>query len=191
LKGLKTTIATALAVGLLAGSAVGVAAQDEEPAGSTYFTGTIARDGNLVSEPSETIVDGILEGRGIVFEGESLEATDARMTGTLSRALNGNVHKVSDFEDVVLESAAWRIENEGGSWSGQGSALIHGGAEISDDDATDLDTILLTGEGIYEGLTAYVIADWTEDPVVIEGAVIVGEAPPVPELLSASEPAAE
>lgn len=191
MKGLKTTIATVFAVGLLAGSAVGVAAQDEEPTGSTYFTGTIARDGTLVSEPSETVVDGILEGRGIVFEGESIETTDARMTGTLSRALNGNVHKVGDFEELVLETAAWRIENEGGSWSGQGSALIHGGAEMSDDEATDLDTILLTGEGAYEGLTAYVIADWTEDPVVIEGAVVVGEAPPVPELPSASEPAAE
>jgi len=196
-QGLKPTFVSILAIGLLAGSAIGVTAQEEEapaeaPTGSSYFTGTIdPTEGDMVMEPDESIVDGVLEVRGVVVEDESIETSDPRMSGDLSRALNVNVHKLGDFEDVVVEIAAWRIENEGGSWSGEGGALIHGGAEISQEESTNHDTIMLTGEGGYEGLTAYVLADWTEEPIAVEGAVFAGEMPPPPELPSAemSEPA--
>jgi hypothetical protein len=191
-RAIKTSIISILAIGLLAGSAVGVAAQEEEaaaeePTGTAYFTGTLITEGTVVVEPDENIVDGVLEVRGVVIEDEAIETSDPRMSGSLSRALNANVHKVSDFVDVVVEAATWRIENEHGSWSGQGGALIHGGGGIPRDEATNLDTILLTGEGAYEGLTAYVLADWTEDPVAVEGAVLVGELTPLPEALPASE----
>jgi len=86
----------------------------------------------------------------------------------------------------VFEAAAWYIENVDGSWSGQGTALVHGGGGIPRDEATNLDTVVLTGAGAYEGLTAYVLADWTEDPVAVEGVVFPGEAPPFPETPTAA-----
>jgi hypothetical protein len=190
-RAIKTTVSSILVIGLLTGSAVGVTAQDEEaaaeaPSGASYFTGTLdTAEGNVVVEPDESIVDGVLEVRGVVVEDEAIETSDPRINGTLSRALNVNVHKLSDFEDVVVEIAAWRIENEDGSWSGEGGALIHDGAEIPQEDATNHDTIMLTGDGAYEGLTAYVLADWTEEPVAVEGAVFVGEMPPPPDWPSA------
>ena len=194
---IKTTTISVLTIGLLAGSAVGVAAQDEEaaaedPTGASYFTGQLDTEGGEVTaEPVETIVDGILEGRGVVIENEAIETSDPRVTGSLSRVLNANIHNVGEFEQVLFETNAWRIENDGGAWSGQGSALIHGAAGLADDERTDFDTVVLTGEGGYDGLTAYILADWTEDPPVIEGAVFPGEAPPFPEMASAmdAEPA--
>ena len=196
-RAINTSVISVLAIGLLAGSAVGVAAQDdesaaEEPTGASFFTGSLLTEGeDLVAEPVETVVDGVLEGRGLAIEGVIIETSDPRVSGSLSRVLNANIYKVGEFEDVLFETTAWRIENDGGSWSGQGSALVHGGAEISEDEATNLDTIVLTGEDGYEGLTAYVLADWTEDPVAVEGAVLVGEAPPPADaaLLSESEAA--
>lgn len=64
------------------------------------------------------------------------------------------------------------------------------GAAFSREDGTDFDTIVLTGEGAPEGLAAYVLAGWTDDPIAVEGAVFVGEGPPFPEVPSASESAA-
>ena len=190
MKGLKPTFISILAIGLLAGSAVGVVAQEEEAAaeeqtGSSYFTGELNTDnGDATTEPEENVVDGVLQGRGVVIEGEAIETSDPRITGSLARALNANIHPIGEFEDVLHETTAWRIENDEGAWSGQGSALIHGGANI---DTTDFDTVVLAGEGAYDGLTAYILADWSEDPPAVEGAIFVGTAPPVPDALPGAE----
>ena len=60
-------------------------------------------------------------------------------------------------------------------------AIVHVGAGISRDETTDFGTVLFTGEGGYEGLSAYLLGDWTEEPVAVEGAVFPGEMPPFPE----------
>jgi len=83
----KTGVIAILAIGLLAGSTVGVTAQEEEaaavqPTGSAYFTGTLIAEGDVVAEPDENIVDGILEGRGWTVENEAIETSDARLTGS-------------------------------------------------------------------------------------------------------------
>ena len=59
--------------------------------------------------------------------------------------------------------------------------IIHEGRGIDRDEETHFSTVVLTGEDAYEGLTAYISVDWTEEPVAVEGAVFVGEAPPRPE----------
>ena len=192
MRAINTSVVSILAIGLLAGAAVGVAAQDEEaaseePTGASFFTGQLIPDGEVVAEPEENVVDGVLQGRGFVVEGDVFEVSDPRVSGSLSRALNASIQKVGDFEDIIFQSAAWRIENDDGAWSGQGTALVHVGAEIAQDESTDFDTVVLTGEGAYEGLTAYVHADWTEEPVAVEGAVFAGEAPPLAELQPAAE----
>ena len=186
-RAIKTTTISILALGLLAGSAVGVAAQDEEaaaePSTPAKVAGTI--DGtaqDLVQEPTETVVDGVLEVRGVITEGDRFEMDDPRLTGTVTLAVNVDVHKVSDFEDVVAGSFALRLDNEAGSWSGQGTSVFHGGATIPEDEAFQLDTWLLTGAGAYEGLSAYLVVDGTEDPPTVEGVILAGEMPPFPAL---------
>ena len=182
MKGLRTTTISILALGLLAGSAVGVAAQDEAevPTGASYFTGTIGAS-DVTGEPTEAVVDGVLEVRGLMREGP-IEATDPRLTGSLSRVLDFDVHSVGDLEDVVLFSAPHRIENDAGSWSGTGTGVIHAGADLSAEEELDFYTVVLTGEGAYEGLSAFLLADFApEVGADIKGAVFPGEMPePLP-----------
>ena len=43
-------------------------------------------------------------------------------------------------------------------------------------------TLPLTGSGAYEGLSAYLIIDGSEDAPIVEGVIYAGEMPPSPEL---------
>jgi hypothetical protein len=97
-------------------------------------------------------------------------------------ALNANVHHESEAIEIVPQALAFRIENEAGSWSGQGTSISHGRGAIPPDEATNLDTIVLTGAGAYAGLMAYLIIDGTQDPATVKGAIVAGEMPPFPEL---------
>jgi len=194
-RAIKTSVISILAIGLLAGSAVGVAAQEEEaaaePTTPTKVAGTIEGGGDVVQEPTETVVDGVLEVRDFVLVGDALEMDDPRLTGSISVTFSADVHKVNDFEDVVLETVEMRIDNDDGSWTGQGTSLLHDGAEIPDEDAINLGTLPMTGSGAYEGLSAYLFTDFTEDPPTVEGVIYEGELPPFPELPAPETEAAE
>jgi len=175
-RAIKTTTIFILAVGLLAGSAVGVTAQEEDPAGAAYFTGTIG-ESTVVGEPTEGVVDGVLEVRGLEREGP-IETTDPRLTGSLSRVIDLDVHPVDDFAEVVLFTVQHRIENEDGSWSGTGTGVAHGGPGAPEEEALDFDTVLLTGDGAYEGLSAFLLADFApEIGADIKGVIFPGQMP--------------
>ena len=107
---------------------------------------------------------------------------DARLSGSLVRSLNSDAHRVSEDERVVVQSMTYRIDNEGGSWSGQGTALVHHGGDVRRRDETNLDTVVLTGEGGYAGLSAYLLVDWTKQPIAIDGAIFSGTMPPAPDV---------
>lgn len=155
-----------------------------EPSTPVKVTGTTGRDGRVVQEPSETVVDGVVEIRDFVIEWGPLELDDPRLAGTVTVALNANVHKQRDSVEIVPQTLAIRIENEAGSWSGHGTSLSHGRGAIPPEEATNLDTILLTGAGAYSGLTAYLIVDGTREPPTVEGAIVAGGMPPYPDLPS-------
>jgi hypothetical protein len=125
---LRTTIISILALGLLAGSAVGVAAQDEDAdpmAFSSFY-------GSFVEETESGFV---------------IEMTDARASGEVSL-----VEERTEFRDepglnnVVWTPVSVRLVNDGGSWTGTGLNVdtSWGGTGAA---------YLLTGEGDYEGLT--------------------------------------
>ena len=93
---------------------------------------------------------------------------------------------IDDLRDVAVFTAPHRIDNEAGSWSGTGTGVIHAGPGVSDEDALDFYTVLLTGEGAYQGLSAFLIADFApEVGADIKGAVFPGEAPGPGEALAA------
>ena len=171
MRAIKTTTISILAIGLLAGSAVGVAAQDEETAaGATSFTGSVSGG-----------------------EGVDVETTDPRLTGSVLQAQNTDIHSVSDRDQFVApRSVNWRIENEGGAWTGQGYELHGWGADDPHQEAFGVTVLMLTGEGDYEGLSAYLMVDYSGAEVTlptVDGAVFPGEAPPFPEV--PEPPAAE
>jgi hypothetical protein len=178
-KGLKTTIAATIAVGLIAGSAIMVAAQEDAPSEATLVTGTVGAS-TVIGEPVSTIADGVEDVRGLVREGP-IEMSDPRLTGSLTRVLNFRVYPVGAEAGLLVQTDLWRIDNEGGSWAGPSTAFSHFG-EIPGDVTVDLETAVLTGEGDYDGLSAYLVADWSpEVGADMQGAIFSGEMPPVPE----------
>jgi hypothetical protein len=159
-KGLKTTFISILAIGLLAGSAVGVVAQDEEadPIAPSAFRADFA--GFPGGGPPDISFDPEtgLESLGIIFE-----ATDPRASGLLTVvAARGGV--VGDTLPRYAHSKEGaRLVNDGGAWvgtlvnfdveepdertkkqkkKGKGKAPISGGGLFE-----------LTGEGGYDGLS--------------------------------------
>ncbi len=177
-----------LALSLTVALPAAAAAQDDasDPDGVAFFTGTIG-DSTLAEPPTEEFTDGGVVVRGLVWVDTPVEATDPRFDGTLSREMNIDVHFLSDIEDITVQSTAYLLENEAGSWAGTATSLTHGGRDIEREDATDVDTVILTGSGDYEGLSAYVLTDWTEEPTAFEAAIFAGEMPPFPEPFVAGE----
>ena len=165
MRAIKTTTISILAVGLLAGSAVGVAAQDD-PTAPALVTGTVA----LVSDTngSSSLVDGalVIEGTGSV---NTWEASDPRLSGSSTYTGNWQRYNAAGFQ---VEAATRVLENDAGRWVGTATALA--GHNFN------TDTVILHGEGAYEGLTAYVLMDWHTDPTTFTAAIFAGEMPAFP-----------
>jgi hypothetical protein len=113
-RAIRTTTISILTLGLLAGSAVGVTAQDE----ATWLIGT-SRILNVTDWGVKTEIEGgngSTELRGQVYEG-AIESSDPRFEGTLTGTLNEDAHPVSGSNDPVqAQWGAERIENDGGAW---------------------------------------------------------------------------
>lgn len=170
-------MAAAIVVGLVAGSAIAASAQDASSE-AAFATGTVGAS-TVVGEPVSTIADGVEDVRGLVREGP-IEMSDPRLTGLLLRVLNLTVHPIGEGA-LMVQSDLWRIENDGGTWTGPSTA-ISGIGEIPSDVTADLETVVLTGEGDYDGLSAYLVADWSpETGADVQGAIFAGGMPPGPE----------
>jgi hypothetical protein len=151
------------------------AAATEMPTGSAFFTGTYTpANPPTINGEEFTAPDGIDWMAGQVHEDEVVEASDPRLSGTLTTTLNwafldGNM-------SLLAETHGWSLENDAGSWTGEGTAIIHSAVG---EPPTSFLTIELTGAGGYDGLTAVVLVDRTENPPTIEGAIVAGELLPV------------
>jgi hypothetical protein len=177
MRDVKTTIIFILAVGLLAGSAVGVAAQDEEASaqGPVEFTAKWAFGPELRTETYEA-GDGVTMYRGGAWRpGVITAASDPRLEGTLSVAANNDEYT----DGPTIFSYAFRIENEGGAW--QQLPTINLDTGEGDDNTT---TGVMFGEGGYDGLVA-VFDNHVEGPGwTLHGYIIEGGLPPDPEPLT-------
>jgi hypothetical protein len=166
---------------LLTGSTVGVVAQDEattEPTTPAIVTGTELGVGEPVQEPVGMEVDGIIQDRGGVIGGDRFEADDPRLTGTVTTTVNGDLREIDD-SFAILQSVSWRLENEAGAWSGVCDALVVA------DGRPDPFTCLLSGEGAYQGLSAYLVMENPErPPFPFQGLIFEGDLPPAPEAVA-------
>jgi hypothetical protein len=99
-------------------------------------------------------------------------ATDPRLSGTATH----HVNEVST--GVIFEAYAIEVVNDKGAWVGTGR---HASSPV---DAT---VLTLTGEGEYEGFSAFVFEDTSgsEEEAFKTAVIIEGELPPFPELPSA------
>ena len=162
---MRTTLITAIAIGLLAGSTVGVAAQ-EEP---VEVTGQV----------------------GIAFSVETWATNEPRLTGVGTWAPTEGVP--SDRAPSYFLNGRF-LETDGGTWRmlplptvilpdqepPEGCVRhVHCLGGMADWD------LVLVGEEGYEGLTFIARATWTANGFDVHGFIIEGELPPAPEPWSA------
>jgi hypothetical protein len=150
---------------LLAGLAGTALAQDEpEPAGAVWVTGT-GTPGVLVEAGTQTQVGDVLQTRGEVFT-DTMAMSDPRVSGTGTGTWNQDGYP----GDIGISWGTYRLENEGGAWSGTFTS--------ADGTPTAVSSGFLVGEGGYEGLTFYWHQDMG-DEVTVVGIIFPGD-PPTP-----------
>ena len=166
------TLTTGLAtLTLLATTTLGVAAQSPirvsmEP---VFVTGTVDGDPVWV-DGKRTDVDGVTQTRGVSWTGSTVTSTDTRLAGAMSYTGNWDVYP----GDLHLEAAIIAISGEQGGWSGTSTDFL------ADTPGTDLQTIQLVGNGVYEGLSAYLVVDSSGPTPTFKGIIFPGTTPKVP-----------
>jgi len=174
MRAIKTTVISILAIGLLAGSAVGVAAQDEEAAdGATSFTGTSIEKDYILDPPPVPTPDGMDVGTEWVIL-LSWKTSDARLTGEATATTNWVIDG-SDDGFTYLGAHTYELSNDGGSWLGSGTTL-------SSSELGSTGNAVLVGRDGYDGLTALIVFDINEDGSSdMSGTIIPIAMPEAPE----------
>ena len=175
---IETTTTFILALGLLAGSAVGVAAQDEEAvADVSSFTADRTTQQDQVVEGTSSDAGGLEETTGSVYVG-SLVSSDPRLTGTYTSVDNWVVDTTEMLDDFslfnVLVASTWELTNEGGSW------LVEVTSFGNIEQGVNAGWFEFVGQGGYKGLHAYAVADWLDSPQIV-GTIFPRPRPETPE----------
>ena len=170
----KTTITSILVIGLLAASAVGVAAQEEEASaqGPVEFTAKWSWGPGVRADATEA-GEGVMMTRGGAWRpGVITSASDPRLEGAVTIAANSNQY--SGGPEVW--NYAFRIENDGGAWQQSPTIDLATGPD-------DLNTTtgVMIGEGGYDGLVAVFDNLEQGQTWTLHGYIIEGELPPDPE----------
>ena len=174
MRAIKTGIVATIAISLLAGAAIGVAAQEEDTAAQepVEFTAKWAWGGGVRSDATE-FVDGVMKTRGGAWRPGVLEsASDPRLEGAITIAANSNQYPGG----AEVWNYAFRIENDEGAWQQMPTINMAGG-----DDDLDVTTGVLVGEGEYEGLIAVFDNLSAGQTWTLHGYIIDGELTPAPE----------
>ena len=190
MKGLRITLISILAVGLLAGSTVGVAAQDDEaaaePTTPVQVTGSVEVGGSTDYGIVDVTWDderGVEERRGGYWD-DPIEMDEPRLSGQLRSMLNMDTYGGPVLGgDGSVVSASTELVNDDGTWTGtlRGYAYPH-----SSDGFPQRDMIWhieLTGTGAYEGLSALLYAHGpiSRQVLEVEGFVFPGVLPEYPD----------
>lgn len=187
MKGSRSIIGTTVALGLLAGSAVAVVAQEEGAAGvPVEFTGHLecgpeVRRGADTSEVLQVGDERVVHSssHGYAWRPIVTAMSDPRLEGTYYGAFEWDEYRGSEGTTRV-GAGTWRIENEEGAWQG---SLTH--AWLSDRPDASASGVL-TGEGAYDGLIALweEVGHWDACSWDVRGLIVEGGPPAVPEPFS-------
>ena len=174
-----------LTLSLVIAAPMAVMAQDAtEPMPElSYSVGSIKGEIAGFLEPQEELLDGGLrEMRGLSIVGIPVEMDDPRLSGQLTFVSNGSGQ---DFEDgfANVETRTYRLENDGGVWTGAGTFAL---AVTEDENLLDMETAVLIGEGEYDGLMAFLFAEYADGNRSFEAVVIEGTPAPAPAPVAAT-----
>jgi hypothetical protein len=118
--------------------------------------------------------------RGLTFE---WVASDPRLSGNVTTRARGRTFP-PDFEAyggappaVFVTARTYEVVNDGGRWVGTATGL-----DMTEPEDIVMDTVMLSGEGDYDGLTAYLLVDgdpnW--DAPTFSGLLFPGPMPSPP-----------
>lgn len=172
---IRTITISFLSICLLAGAAVGVVAQDEPRSGLAEVTGR-AIFGPWLHDPGVvTTPEGIVVGEGFAFI-HGWETSDPRLNGEVTRTVT--FHNQPDAGGI--ESVAYELTNDGGSWVGEGHSYGIGALGSGTDGAG---FVSLTGRGGYTGLTALIVHEGGLDDGGwdLKGIIFPTDLPEIPE----------
>ncbi len=165
-----SSLAALAAVSLLGGtSGAAIAQETDEAMASATAQGQVFFNG-VTSSGVANLDDGFwrMEDMRISMR---VDADDDRLDGTGSVRYNSSKYPFP----VEVSAGIYDFANEGGRWVGTMTAFVEPTMGI------DRDTVILSGEGAYEGLSAYLLIDWSSLPADFIGAIFPGEMPPYPD----------
>jgi hypothetical protein len=188
MRGIRITTISILVVGLLAGSAVGVAAQDQAtepgPEAASLVSGAsqeAALSCGTVAFPEETQGEGVVRQRGRVCGGTA-QMSDPRLSGEMTFMDNADRYipgvgpddtdpwALADeetFSDIVWGSVT--IVNDGGTWEGQSV-----GTSDKTQGLRGITYHELAGTGAYDGLSAVLFMLEDETGLPLTGVIFPG-----------------
>lgn len=171
-------LGTILAVGPLAGSPTGIAAQDETSgtADPVWVIGTVQ------PAPSCSVPDPQLDGaverrRNVECSPQTWTSSEPRLTGEVVRRWNQDIYQTGEGSVEVGTDAAY-LRNDGGSWA---CSYAYVGQDFSEPGFGPA-TFTCIGDGGYAGLSAIlVLEDAGGNAEEFAGLVFTGDFPPLPE----------
>lgn len=172
---LRLSLAAIVAAALLVGTGASVMAQSEEEAAADT-TSPVVVSGTL--ECLESAAEGEDAGQSVVTV-HAWQADDERLSGEVTYdgrwQIYGEASEDTGSTEATADNALYEIVNEGGRWLCEAAR----GPEPRTGDIGH--TLVFTGEGGYEGMTAYLHVDWTQSPFVFNGLILPGDEPPYAE----------
>lgn len=183
MSGTKSGLGTLLMIVLLAGSAVGVAAQNDasDTAAAAWVTGSVVFAPSC-QDPTSAIEEGVLIQRGFLCSPQRWMSDDPRFSGTTTIAHNSDAYVVGDGTYQVIASA-FEVRNDDGGWQCTNADALFAGTSLFDASIQEF-RMTCIGDGVYEGSTAILVVDFADflaPTKPFEGLVIPGDLPPFPD----------
>lgn len=184
MRGIRTSTTIAiLTIGLLAGSAFGVGAQDEvaDPMAPAWVKGAITWASDC-SPTTATNEDGVRMERDTVCQPRTVTSDDSRLAGTSAIIWNKNVYVVPDTGARAIRSVVEDIRGEDGGWVCRTPAVVDTNSTFFAEPLQGSELSTCTGDGANAGLMAVLVFTTVGDKDEFEGLIFPGELPPQPDL---------
>lgn len=180
-RGIKSGSSAVLSIGLLVGSAVGVAGQ--EPIAPTWVTGTI-QNAPKCSGPESDVVDGdVRRSRNVECRPQTWTSSDPRLTGEVVRRWNDDIFR-TDEGTISVEVDAAYLQNDDGDWTCSNTSLLRGEGMDAELVAGPAFTFTCIGNGGHAGLSAILVPGVPEVSSGFDegfvGLIFSGDFPPLP-----------
>lgn len=169
---MRTSVMVVTIVALLGAWTTVVAAQEvADPMAPASFTFTL----ESVEDTSNQHMPEVMRG---YQETNTVEATDARVSGLLTSTVNWN-WAVGDETGVLSAATSQQLTNDGGAWNGEGRMML----ADADGSSRMAGMTVLAGEGDYAGLTLILSQAWDAGADPHHWGIIVptDQLPPMPD----------